>query len=111
MEKATFSGKKDKVGIHCPTWVCSVRSMMWKFHDFSATQILREIHFGESRSSKNAVEAILGALKLVNLVNVRLQRVQKFLKSDFRASQCVEMAGFVTLGSLTSISRKISDFA
>ena len=30
---------------------CYVRTV-WKFHDFSITQILREINFGESRSSK-----------------------------------------------------------
>ena len=29
---------------------------------FSVTQILREINFGELRSSKNAIFAILGAL-------------------------------------------------
>ena len=28
---------------------------VWKFGDFSVTQILREINFGESRSSKNAM--------------------------------------------------------
>ena len=35
---------------------------MWKFQDFSVDQILREINFGESKSSKTAVFAILGAL-------------------------------------------------
>ena len=30
--------------------------IVWKFHDFSVTQILREIYFGrESRSSKTAM--------------------------------------------------------
>ena len=34
---------------------CRVHSnTVWKFHDFSVTQILREINFGECRSSKNA---------------------------------------------------------
>ena len=33
---------------------------MWKIQDFSVTQILREINFEESRSSKSAVSAILG---------------------------------------------------
>ena len=27
---------------------------VWKFHDFSITQILREINFGDSRSTKSA---------------------------------------------------------
>ena len=28
---------------------------MWKFHDFSITQILREINFWESKSAKSAI--------------------------------------------------------
>ena len=53
---------------------------MWKSNDFSATQILREINFGEIRSAKTAVFAIFEALNLVNLVNYNLQKVQKCLK-------------------------------
>ena len=34
--------------------------MVWQFKDFSVTQIFREINFGESRSAKTAVFAILG---------------------------------------------------
>ena len=36
---------------------------------FSVTRILREINFGESRSSKTGVFAISGALNFVNLVH------------------------------------------
>ena len=50
---------------------------MWKFQDFSATQILREINFEDSRSAKIAVFAILGALKFVTLANLKLQELQK----------------------------------
>ena len=50
----------------------------WKFQDFSIIQILREINFGESRSSKIAISEILEALTFVNLVNFSLQKVQKF---------------------------------
>ena len=53
---------------------------VWKFQDFSITQILREINFGGSRSSKTAVLAILGALKMSILVNFSLQKMQKFIK-------------------------------
>ena len=28
---------------------------MWKFHDFSIAQILREVNFGYSRSAKSAI--------------------------------------------------------
>ena len=53
---------------------------MWKFHDFSVTQILRETNFGESRGFKTAVLAILEALKMIILVNFSLQKMQKFIK-------------------------------
>ena len=50
---------------------------VWKFQDFSITQILRESNFGESRSSKNA---IFGTLTFVNLVDFNIQKVQKFIE-------------------------------
>ena len=49
---------------------------------FCATQILREIKFRESRSSKTAVFAIFEALNFVNLVKFNLQKVQKVLKNQ-----------------------------
>ena len=39
-----------------------------KFHDFSVTQILCEINFAESKSSKTPVLAFLGALKMIDFV-------------------------------------------
>ena len=51
-----------------------------KCQDFSVTQILREINFGVSRSSKTAVFAILEALNLVELVYFSLQEVYKFIR-------------------------------
>ena len=53
---------------------------MWKFHDFSVIQILREINIGESRSSKTAIFAILGALTDDNLATLHLQKEQKIMK-------------------------------
>ena len=53
---------------------------VWKFHDFSIIQILREIKFGEYWSSKTAVFATFEALNFVDLVNFSLQKVQKFMK-------------------------------
>ena len=49
---------------------------MCKFHDFSVTQILREINFGEFRSSKTDGFVILKAPNFVELVNFGLQKVQ-----------------------------------
>ena len=43
-----------------------------KFHDFSVTQILCEINFAESKSSKTPVLAFLGALKMIDFVNQKL---------------------------------------
>ena len=37
---------------------------MWKFHDFTITQILREINFEDSRSAKSAILTHLEALNL-----------------------------------------------
>ena len=57
---------------------------VWKLHDFSVTQILREIIFEESRSCKTAGFAILEALNFIDLVNFGLQKVQKFkIQSHF----------------------------
>ena len=47
-----------------------------EIEEFSVTQILREINFGEIRSSKTAIVAIPGALNSVDLVNFNLQKVQ-----------------------------------
>ena len=51
--------------------------MVWKVEDFPGTQILREINFEESRSSKNVVFAILRALKVVDLINFTLPKRAK----------------------------------
>ena len=56
----------------------------WKFQDFSVTHILREINFGESRSSKTAVFAFFENLDFVNLLNFSLQKVQNFIKSKIQ---------------------------
>ena len=58
----------------------SMAISLGKFQDFSLPQILREINFEESGSAKNAVFAILGAVNFVHLVNIRLLKVQKFMK-------------------------------
>ena len=58
---------------------------MWELHEFSITQILREINFGESRSSETAVLAILGALYFANLIDFSLQKVQKCLKAKIQS--------------------------
>ena len=48
--------------------VLGTQHTVWKFQDFSVTQILREINFGESRSLKSAFLPFIGALNFVDLV-------------------------------------------
>ena len=50
---------------------------VWKFQNFSVIQNLREINFGESRSSKTAVFGIFGPLSFVHLV-----KVQEFIQNQ-----------------------------
>ena len=63
-------------GILCANAQCG------NFEDFSVIQILREIKFGQSRSSKTAVFAIFGAMKFVNLTNTSLQKVLELIKNQ-----------------------------
>ena len=69
--------KKYPIWLHCLAPSPSSKYTVWKFQVFSVIQILREINFGESRSSKTAVLAISGALIFVDLVNSSLQKMQK----------------------------------
>ena len=45
---------------------------MWKFHNFSINQILREINFGDCRSTKYAISTHLEVLNLAFLWNFAL---------------------------------------
>ena len=49
-------------------FVMKVGNTVWKFHNFSITEILREIRFWYSRSAKSAIFTYLEALKLI-LIN------------------------------------------
>ena len=75
---------------------------LWKFQNFSITQILREIIFKECRSSEISIFAILRALNFIDLVNSNLPKVQKFRVTEF-----VKMVDFETLDLLILISCKI----
>ena len=49
---------------------------MWKFHDFSITQILREIKFGDSSSTKSAI------LTNLECLNFAFYEIWHFLKAE-----------------------------
>ena len=55
---------------------------MWKFHDFSITQILREINFGDSSSAKSAIITHLEALnfdfyKVLQVLKAEINQIDK----------------------------------
>ena len=49
---------------------------VWKFHDFSITQILREINFGDSTSAKSAI------LTHLEVRNFAFYELLHFLKDE-----------------------------
>ena len=49
---------------------------VWKFHDFSITQILREINFWDSRSAKSAI------LTHLEVLNFASYEIMHFLKAQ-----------------------------
>ena len=53
---------------------------VWQFQDFSVTQILGEINFGESRSSKNAIFGNFKASEFCSLGKNQPSKVQKLIK-------------------------------
>ena len=54
--------EKDQA-LEQPSWLGTV----WKFQNSDATEILREIKFGNFRDSKTAILAILEALGSINI--------------------------------------------
>ena len=70
---------------------------MWKFQDFSATQILLEINFGNFEALKTAILTISAALNFESLGNFDI--FKRVLKIKIEASKIVKMAVFVVLKS------------
>ena len=79
---------------------------VWKFWDFPATQILREINVKESRSSKTAILTILKLWVLI-LMNFTIYWGLKFTKTNIQNLKSKEMATFQILHWSELISRKI----
>ena len=72
--------------------------------NFTASQILREIKFGDFRGSKTAIFAFLEALNFEKISHCELFRIPKM--SKFAAAQKVKMAVFETSKLPNLISRK-----
>ena len=55
---------------------------MWKFHEFAATHILREINFGHFDTPKAAILTISAAVNLEFLATFDISKCDIFLKSN-----------------------------
>ena len=64
-----------------PPWQADT---VWKFHDFSITQILREINFGDCKSAKSAILTHLEALNFDFYEIVHFLKAQINQKSKYR---------------------------
>ena len=63
-----IQGSKHEVAFsECNLIIDGLEFTVWKFHDFSIIQILREINFGDSRSTKSAILANLEALNFLKI--------------------------------------------
>ena len=72
---------------------------MWKFLDFSAPQILRELNFGHFRSLKTDILTIKQNLNCRFLDIFEIFKYETPKKSKFTASKMVEMTVFDPLKS------------
>ena len=52
----------DDVDMPTKRPISGANSHVWKFHDFSITEILRENNFWDSRGAKSAISTHVGAL-------------------------------------------------
>ena len=80
---------------------------MWKFHDFSITQILREINFGDFKSAKSAILTHLEALKFDFNEFLHFLKAEFYQINQIQSSKNAKMAIFRTSRIPNLISRKI----
>ena len=73
-----------------------LNSTVWKFHEFSINQILREINFGNSRSAKSAVFAIFEALNFVTFGEFQPSKRANFHEIENLQSICVKKGRLCT---------------
>ena len=66
---------------------------MWKFHDFSITQILREINLGDYRSAKSAVLTHLEAPNSDFYEFLHFLKAEIYQIAQFRAPKIAKCRG------------------
>ena len=78
-----------------------------KCHDFSITQILREINFGESASAKSAILKHLEALNFDFNAFLHFLKAENYQMNKITAPKMAKLTVFAFLESSKLISRKI----
>ena len=69
---------------------------MWKFHDFTVTQILREINFRDYRSVKSANFVISEALNFDFYEFLHFLKIEIYKNNQFRALKIAKTAVLLT---------------
>ena len=85
----------------------SLHDTVWKFHNFSITQILREINFWDSMSAKSAIFTQLEALISLCMNFCTFRKLKSTKLTKFRASKIDKNDILELLGSQNMISRKM----
>ena len=80
---------------------------VWKLHNFSVTQILREFNFRDFRSAKSAVSTHLEAFKLDFYELLHFLKTGIYLNKKSKAPKIAKMALFVLSDPPKLVSRKI----
>ena len=80
---------------------------MWKFHEFSITQILREINCRDFKSVKLAILTHLEALNFDFYGFLHFLKLKMTKLTEFRAPKMAKKAVLELLDSQKLISRKI----
>ena len=78
----TFISRSDIPSILIKSNTGWLRNTVWKFQNFSATQILCEINFGDSNRAKTAIFTILEALNFEFLEKFHTEKCKKFPASQ-----------------------------
>ena len=80
---------------------------VWKLHDFSVTQILREINYEEPIISKTTIFANFVAVNVVNLAVIEMRKSMIFSATQILREFNFEVQDFLINKTIKSISLKI----
>ena len=104
MKRAELFGKRNHVLCQKQAWL---NITVQKFHDFSTTQILHQINFGDCGSAQSAKLTHLEAPNFDFMNFCTFKRLKIIKVTQFRGHKMVKMAALELLNSSKLISREI----